>query len=135
MAFQDHFSRQADVYVKGRPGYPDELFAYLASRTAAHKLCWDCATGNGQAAISLAKYFETVIATDGSSNQIEHALRKPNISYSVARAEQSGLPDNYTDLITVATAAHWLNLEKFYEEVKRISKPKGVWPSGLILKH
>jgi ubiquinone/menaquinone biosynthesis C-methylase UbiE len=126
MIFKDHFSRQSEAYVKGRPTYPDELFAYLASLSSPHQLCWDCATGNGQAAISLSHYFEKLIATDASSNQIEHAIKKPNIEYRVAVAEHSLLPDNCTDLITVATAAHWFDLDKFYNEVRRVSKRNGI---------
>ena len=38
-------------------------------------------------------------------------------------------------MITVAQALHWLDLEKFYPEVKRVSKPNGVfaaWCYGLF---
>ena len=28
MSFQDHFSKQANIYLQARPTYPDELFAY-----------------------------------------------------------------------------------------------------------
>ena len=126
MSFQDHFSRQAETYLKGRPTYPDELFAYLASIAPAKDVCWDCATGNGQAAISLAQHFKKVIATDGSRQQIDSAMPRPNIEYRVATAEQSGLPDHSVDLITVATAAHWFDHNAFYSEAQRVVKPNGI---------
>ena len=44
----------AGLYVQSRPQYPGELFAYIASLTVKRKLAWDCATGNGQAALGLA---------------------------------------------------------------------------------
>ena len=44
----------------------------------------------------------------------------------VANAENSGLQGHSVDLITVAQAAHWFNLENFYKEVRRIAKPKAV---------
>jgi len=69
MTFKDHFSKQAEVYAKARPTYPDELFEYLAGLAPAKKLCWDCATGNGQAALPLSRYFNKVAATDGSQQQ------------------------------------------------------------------
>lgn len=122
MEFQDHFSRQAELYAKSRPDYPDELFYFLSSVVSSHETCWDCATGNGQAAVSLAKYFNRVIATDGSESQIRNARPSLKVEYRVAIAELCGLEDHSVDLITVATAAHWLQHDLFYEEVKRVSK-------------
>ena len=126
MSFQDHFSRQSAMYLKARPTYPDELFGYLANLAPAKELCWDCATGNGQAAISIAQYFKHVIATDGSAQQIEKGIQRPNIEYKVATAEHSGLANHSADLITVATAAHWFNHEAFYKEAERVTKPNGI---------
>lgn len=126
MEFQDHFSRQAEMYLKARPTYPDDLFEYLASISPANEFCWDCATGNGQAAISLAKHFKKIIATDGSEKQIKNAIAINNIEYRIRTAEESGLENCSVDLITVATAAHWFNHDLFYAEVERVAKPKGV---------
>ena len=126
MSFQDHFSRQAAIYLKARPTYPNELFLYLAGLAPGKDMCWDCATGNGQAAISIATHFKQVIATDGSQQQIENAMQRPNIEYRVATAEQSGLPDNSADLITVAAAAHWFNHPAFYAEAQRVAKTNAI---------
>ena len=70
---KDHFSGHAACYQQFRPNYPDALFAYLASLCPAHELAWDCATGNGQAAVALAPHFDSVIATDASAQQIDQA--------------------------------------------------------------
>lgn len=126
MAFQDHFSKQADTYLQARPTYPDELFSYLATLAPAKNLCWDCATGNGQAAVSLAKHFAKVIATDGSQKQIANGIVAPNIEYRVATAEESGLESNSVDLITVATGAHWFNLDRFYVEAQKVAKTNAI---------
>lgn len=133
MEFQDHFSRQAKIYLQARPTYPDELFTYLAHLAPGKQLCWDCATGNGQAAISLSPLFNTVIATDGSQKQIENAQKRPNIEYRVATAEESGLAGHSVDLITVATAAHWFNHDLFYKEAQRVAASNGIlalWAYG-----
>ncbi len=126
MGFQDHFSKQAEMYLKARPTYPEELFTYLSEQAPANNLCWDCATGNGQAAISLAEHFKKIIATDGSEQQIKNAQKRDNIEYRVSTAEESGLPDHSVDLITVATAAHWFNHDAFYKEAKRVAMPNGL---------
>jgi SAM-dependent methyltransferase len=101
------------------------LFAYVAGLVKEHDHVLDVGTGNGQAAVKLADYFTQVTATDVSPQQIEHAIAKPNISYYVAPAESSGLPDQSVNLVTVATAAHWFATEKFYAEVRRVIKPGG----------
>ncbi|MFN2622280.1 MAG: class I SAM-dependent methyltransferase [Chthoniobacterales bacterium] len=124
--FKDHFSKQAAEYAKFRPRYPTELFRWLASVAPSKHLAWDCATGNGQAAVELAEYLDRVIATDASEKQVANAERHPRVEYRVASAEESGLESNNVDLVTVAQALHWFDLERFYAEVRRVLKPKGV---------
>ncbi|MFQ3618903.1 MAG: class I SAM-dependent methyltransferase [Cyanobacteriota bacterium] len=135
LSFKDYFSRQASRYAKYRPGYPDELYAFLVETATRHNAAWDCATGNGQVAVGLVPYFETIYATDASASQIANAFPHERIRYSVAPAEASGLPDCCVDLITVGLALHWLPLEGFYAEVNRVGRPGSaiaVWCSDLF---
>jgi ubiquinone/menaquinone biosynthesis C-methylase UbiE len=127
MDFKDYFSKQAEIYSKARPGYPDELFSYLSSLCKEHKLVWDCATGNGQAASSLTKYFASVIATDASEQQLSYAVKHERITYKIAFAEVSGLENESVDLISVANAFHWFDAERFYKEANRVLKPEGIF--------
>ena len=124
--YKDHFSGHATDYQKFRPSYPDELFDYLASQAPQRKTAWDCATGNGQAAVSLARRFNQVIATDASDKQIAKALPTRNVRYQVSAAENTTIPDQTIDLITVAQALHWFNTQLFFEEAKRVLKPRGI---------
>jgi ubiquinone/menaquinone biosynthesis C-methylase UbiE len=126
MSFKDHFSAQAEEYSKFRPRYPDELFKYLGSLVESNDTAWDSATGNGQAAIGIAPYFRKIIATDASKSQILHAEPHPKIEYRVAPAENSGLDADSIDLVTVATAIHWFDTERFYPEVKRVLRKNGI---------
>jgi SAM-dependent methyltransferase len=132
---KDNFSNQAEVYAKYRPQYPPELFQYILSFVKEKKLAWDCGTGNGQTAKELSKYFENVYATDISSKQIEHAAKEKNICYAIEPAEQTNIEDSTIDLITVSQALHWFDFDKFYDEVKRVSKQNGViavWTYSLL---
>lgn len=134
MIFKDYFSDHAAVYAVARPHYPEELYRWLATRAPQHDLAWDCATGNGQAALGLAEHFQQVIATDASREQIESAFSHERVSYRVALAEAPGLEPRSVDLVTVAQAVHWFDRSKFYAEVKRVLKPSGViavWCYGL----
>src|SRR4030042_6655079 len=123
---KDHFSEQAEAYSKFRPTYPDRLFQFLASISPTNKIAWDCATGSGQAAVKLADYFESVVATDASEKQIENAIQQPKIIYKVASAEKTDFRKMSVDLITAAQALHWFNINDFYKEVKRVLKPEGI---------
>lgn len=133
--FKDHFSTQSSSYSRYRPGYPAELFEWLARQCTRHELAWDCGTGSGQAAVALADHFDQVAATDASHAQLAHALARTNIHYWTARAEASGLPDNSIDLITVAQAAHWFDQTRFHAEVRRVAKAGGllaIWTYGFL---
>ena len=76
--------------------------------------------------MGLAGHFEKVIATDASADQIRIGTFRPNITYVVASAESSDLGDESIDLVTVAQALHWLNTDKFYREVRRVSRKDGI---------
>lgn len=124
--FRDEFSAAAAAYARGRPGYPDRLFAILADWAPARQQAWDCGTGSGQAALGLAKHFSVVEATDASAEQIKAAGVHERVRFRVASAEASGLPDASCDLISIAQALHWFDLPTFYAEAQRILKPNGI---------
>ena len=123
---KDLFSKQADIYAKYRPGYPGELIDYVLKHVDKRDAAWDCATGNGQAAILLAPFFTRVEATDISQKQVNNAIRFPNIHYSVSTADHTDFPNNSFDLVTIAQAYHWFNFEAFEKEVRRVLRPGGI---------
>ena len=67
-----------------------------------------------------------MIATDASEKQIANAQRHPRVEYRVATADESGLEAGSIDLVTVAQALHWFDLDQFYAEVRRVLKPSGL---------
>nr|XP_043620854.1 putative methyltransferase DDB_G0268948 [Erigeron canadensis] len=128
------FLNQAKEYVKTRPGYPQQLFDFISSKTPCHDLVWDVGTGSGQAAISLASIYKSVIGTDTSSKQIEFAPKLPNVHYkctsanmSISELEEKIGIESSVDLVTVAQALHWFANDSFFDQVKRVlKKPNGV---------
>jgi len=124
--FKDHFSKNSAGYAAYRPSYPSSLVDMLADVCPNNNRALDCGCGTGQLSVLLADRFAEVVATDASSAQIAKATQKDNVHYKTAVAENSGLTDASVDLITVAQAAHWLDLAPFYEEVKRITTPNGI---------
>lgn len=119
---KDLFSDNADKYALYRPTYPAALFSYILYFVSQKKLAWDCASGNGQAALPLSDDFEKVIASDISEKQLKAAPTKSNIDYVVCPAEETPFPDDQFDLITIAQAYHWLNWERFHKEATRVGK-------------
>ncbi|KAL6596273.1 hypothetical protein ACP70R_047637 [Stipagrostis hirtigluma subsp. patula] len=128
------FSKQAAVYAAVRPAYPKDLFAKLAAATGHHRLAWDVGTGNGQAAISVAEHYDSVVATDTSAEQRRHAAPHPKVRYHhtpEGTPEEDLVPalggEGCVDLITVAQAVHWFDLPAFYAVAHRVlRRPGGV---------
>ena len=74
----------------------------------------------------MASVFDRVVATDASEKQITNAQWHERVEYRVAPAEKSGIQSSALDLIVVAQALHWFDLDRFYAEARRVLKPDGV---------
>ncbi|KAD2805609.1 hypothetical protein E3N88_38986 [Mikania micrantha] len=128
------FLKQAKQYSDARPGYPQQLFDFLASKTPCHDAVWDVGTGSGQAVTPLASIYKRVIGTDTSKKQLEFAPDLPNVRYELTSSkitmselkEKIGT-ESSLDLVTAAQALHWFDHDTFYNQVKWIlKKPNGV---------
>jgi SAM-dependent methyltransferase len=131
---KDRFSSYARQYAAFRPTYPGELYDFIFKHLNHFTAAWDAGTGNGQVARELARKFTSVMATDISPQQLKNAYQADNIFYSLA-SEKTPFPDNTFDLITVAQAIHWFDVDQFYTEVRRVAKPNAmlaVWGYGLL---
>jgi SAM-dependent methyltransferase len=132
---KDRFSTQSAGYARFRPRYPEAWYHWLLAQTPGRDQLWDCATGNGQAALALAPQFRHTYATDLSAAQLAAAEPHPAITYLCCPAEQTPFDAASFDLITVAQAVHWFDFEAFYAEVRRVGKPGGLlalWGYGLF---
>ena len=126
-AFKDHFSGHAEAYARARPGYPAALFSWLAAQAPGATLAWDVGAGNGQVASGLAGYFERVMATDASAQQLAEARGPDNVTFQVEAAEHCSLDDGSVDLVTVGQALHWFDLPLFYAQVRRVLRAGGLF--------
>jgi len=128
-------------YAKNRPEYPNALYSEIFA-FAQHDMnkkygnCLDVACGTGQATVALANYFDTVVGVDHLDTQLQNAIKKDNIKYMKATAEdidKLGFVEQSFDLITVAQAAHWFDIHKFYSASEKLLKPGGtlaIWGYG-----
>ena len=121
MVKKNIFSQDSSVYATSRPTYPPALFNWIFEHCRNYRNAWDCATGNGQAAIALSDRFERVFATDISEEQLQQAKRASNVEYTRSPAEDSGFEVGQFDLVVVAQALHWFDFKKFWNEVSRVA--------------
>ncbi len=61
------------------------------------------------------------------TRQIAHSFPHETISYSVQPAECTTFEDDAFDLVNVAQALHWLELDPFWTEVQRVLRPHGTF--------
>ncbi len=129
----DHFSSVSAAYSAFRPRYPRALFEFLTAVAPRHRIAWDCGAGTGQATVNLAEYFDRVIGTDISAEQIARAPRHEKITWLVCPAESTPLALGSVDLVTIAQALHWFDHARFNAEVRRVGAPRAViaaWAYG-----
>jgi len=126
MGFKDHFSRQAAGYRRYRPAYPAALIEFVAAQAPGRSIAVDCATGSGQAAVALAGHFETVIALDGSFDQLRNAAAHPGVRYVAGVAERMPVASGCVALVAAAQALHWFDFARFHAECRRVLVAGGI---------
>ncbi|XP_059175903.1 putative methyltransferase DDB_G0268948 isoform X1 [Physella acuta] len=127
----EHFSK---MYAAYRPQYPQEIYDKIMAYHSENpnnerELAVDVGCGTGQGTLPLTKYFKKVIGTDVSEDQINNMPKNvPNLESHVSFAEDlKFLKDGSVDLVTIATALHWVDQPKFLKEVTRVLKPGGTF--------
>ena len=120
------FEQGGAAYAHYRPHYPASLVDYLASQVKVHGSVLDVGCGSGQLTKLLATRFDDVIGVDPSADQIAHAVPHEHLRYVCQAAEALDFAEHSVALITVAQAAHWFDLAKFYAAARRVAKPGAV---------
>lgn len=124
---KDLFSSNSELYSLARPSYPIEVVQELLNLVPENHFVWDCGAGSGQFTQLLAPYFDHVVATDISEQQLSKAPYFENVSYQLQSAEKTSFAAHSFDLITVAQAVHWFDFDEFYAEVYRTLKIDGIF--------
>jgi ubiquinone/menaquinone biosynthesis C-methylase UbiE len=123
------FGAAADAYERARPSYPDEAVDWLLPE-GAHTVL-DLGAGTGKLTRAQVARGLDVIAVepiDEMRATLEATL--PEVRALKGTAEEIPLPDQSVDVITVAQAWHWVDVERATAEAARVLKPGGTL--GLI---
>jgi SAM-dependent methyltransferase len=119
------FAASAPEYERGRPGYPDEAAAYLASvlELGEDRTVIDLAAGTGKLSRPLAATGARVIAVEPIAEM--RALIGPPVDAVAGTAEDIPLPAGSADALTVAQAFHWFEGDRALAEIHRVLRPGG----------
>lgn len=122
------FERGAEDYERGRPSYPaaafDHLVGVLPIRSRTRVL--DLAAGTGKFARLLESTGADVVAVEpvvAMRRQLKVSM--PGVEVLDGTAEAIPLADASVDVVTVAQAFHWFDVEAALEEVGRVLRSGG----------
>jgi ubiquinone/menaquinone biosynthesis C-methylase UbiE len=125
------FSNRVENYVKYRPGYPAAIIPFLENELGITKdaRIADIGSGTGLFAEPLLQQGYSIICIEPNEEMAragEERLKKfPGFTSRLHSAEATGLRSHSLDLITVAQAFHWFDVEGTRKEFHRILKPEG----------
>ena len=128
------FGKTAASYAAYRDIYPRELYERLrALGVAADGTAWlDLGTGTGILPKNMYNPNAAITGVDISAEQIAFAKREAedhgwNITYFVAPAEETGLPDHSFNAVTAAQCFWYFNRDAMQRELRRLLKPGGIF--------
>jgi SAM-dependent methyltransferase len=118
------FSRSADAYERGRPGYPESAVELIASRLPAGAEVLDLAAGTGKLTRPLLAVGLRVIAVEPVA-EMRSAL--PAAARALeGTAEAIPLAAGEVDAVAVGQAFHWFDGNAALAEIHRVLRPEGL---------
>lgn len=112
---RETFNEDAELYDRGRPGYPAALFVDLAALADVGPGCrvLEIGCGTGQATLPLAGLGGEITCIELGADMAAVAERKlaafPSVQVVVSAFEDWPLPPEPFDIVFAATAFHWLD--------------------------
>ncbi len=118
------FGSAAREYERGRPPYPVEAIDWLLAETGPRVL--DLGAGTGQLTRQLVSRGLDVVAVEPSRCMREGLVQAvPDAEVLAGAAEDIPLKDGAVDVVLVAQAWHWVDVERAISEVARVLAPGG----------
>lgn len=122
------FGAGADDYERGRPGYADDVVAWLVQRlgVVTGSTVLDLAAGTGKLTRVIGAPGVRVVAVEPVAAMREKLVEAcPGVEVLEGTAEAIPLPDASVDAVTVAQAFHWFDPDRALAEVARVLRPGG----------
>lgn len=126
----ENFTGKAKAYAKGRSGYPKEVIETIIGLAPSDAVFADIGAGTGKFTVKLAERGYSLYAVEPNADMREQLVMTlapfENVMIIDGTAETTTLPDHSVDILTIAHALHWFNLDAFRTECRRIVKPGGL---------
>ncbi len=123
------FTKAADEYERGRPGYPADAVQWVAGRAGLRpgKRVVDLAAGTGKLTRELVATGAEVVAVEPLAEMRKHLKGSlPSVPVVGGIAEATGLAADCADAVTIAQAFHWFANEATLAELARIMRRDGL---------
>lgn len=126
----NYFAREevAERYARGRPYFHPAVIDRIARSLCLREplsAALDVACGTGKSTVALTEIASRVVGADSSAGMLAHAETHERVEYVEATAEDLPFEDESFDLVTVASAFHWFDRERFLSEARRVLNPSG----------
>jgi ubiquinone/menaquinone biosynthesis C-methylase UbiE len=114
-------------YATNRPSSHERVLELLQSTLPSLPVerALDVGCGTGHSTQALLSYAETIVGVDSSSEMLAQAVLHPRISYRKGYAESLPFRDEDFDLVSVSSAYHWFDHERFLAEAARVLRSGG----------
>lgn len=128
----ERFSNRVDDYTRFRPGYPDALIDWLhvSQGVQADARVADIGAGTGLSTRLFLDHGHAVVAVEPNDAMRTALLQSlgdtPALQVAAGSGEATGLATASMDLISCATAFHWLEPHATRVEWARILRPGGL---------
>lgn len=129
--YVSRFSNRAENYLKFRPAYQPEVLAFMQQSMGLKKShhIVDIGSGTGRFSKLLLQNGYRVTGVEPNDHMRQTAEKElsgfEDFTSIAGSGEDTGLESNSADLIVVAHAFHWMDVDSAREEFQRILKPGG----------
>ena len=124
-AAQQGFTRQAEAYRRGRPGYPPELQGWLRDTLGLgpNRTVADVGAGTGKFTPLLLATGADVIAVEPVDAMRQRIAPHPHLRVQAGTAQATGLAAASLDALVCAQAFHWFATPAALDEFARVMRP------------
>ena len=130
------FSDLAENYAKYRPGYSPFILNVVRAFLPDKPRVADVGAGTGiWTRMLIAKDCLVTAVEPNDEMRKEGELQTPGIHWVGASAEETTLPDNAFDMVSMASSFHWPDFAKAVAEFDRITKPGGCFMALWNTRH
>ncbi len=115
-------------YARSRPGGHDQVLELLQHVLAAQlpvARALDVGCGTGHSTVALLPYARAIVGIDSSSEMLAQVPPEPRIEFRKGYAEDLPCRSADFDLVTVSSAYHWFDHDRFLSEAARVLRPSG----------